>query len=260
MFDDITMESCRAIFPQAETFNQKTLTKAVFYKVDLWRKLNAKPNYNPFNRIPEAQYLCDNEDISWEEVESNLNCVLPFPVNEREKTFPRYPLRSDDPLLKKSSLGMYESLLCLDGEQETEPEPVMQAPEKKEKSRAPPVVQKASHSCLKSLSNLYDSLAQLDILSSQLTTNAEIKDIGWWVKQPSAGLSDNPGVTHPKWRPCSNEDIIQEFAQRAIKVSGGEIASALVEVSAKDWPELSLPCDKNEGTQSCIMHSTHREW
>ncbi|XP_050693731.1 ATPase family AAA domain-containing protein 5-like isoform X2 [Eriocheir sinensis] len=259
IFDDVTMESCRAIFPQAETYNQKTLKKAVFYKVELWRKLNAKPNYNPLNRIPKAQYLCDNEDISWEEVESNLNSVLPFPVNEREKTLHRYPLQSDDPLLKKSTLGMYESLLCLDDEQETEPEPVTQAPEK-EKSRDSPGVQKASHSCLKSLSNLYDSVAQLDILSSQITTNAEIKDLGWWVKQPSAGLSDNPGVTHSKWRPCSNEDIIQEFAQRAIKVCGREIASALEEVSAKDWPQLSLPCDKNEGTQSCIMQSTQCEW
>lgn len=252
------MKSCRAIFPQAETFNQNTLKKSVFYKVDLWRKLNAKPNYNPLNRIPEAQYLCDNEDISLAEVESNLNCVLPFPVNEREKTLPRYPLRSDDPLLKKSNLGMYESLLCLDDEQETEPEPVMQAPEKN--SRAPPDVQKASYSCLKSLSNLYDSMAQLDILSSQITTNTEIKDLGWWIKQPSAGLSDNPGVAHPKWRPCSNEDIIQEFAQRAIKVCGGEIASALEEVPAKDWPEVSLPRDKNEGTRTCIMQSTHCEW
>lgn len=254
------MESCREVFPEAKDFNQKPLKKTMFYKLGLWRRLNVKPNYNALSRISEPHHLCDNEDISWEEIGSNLNYVLPFPVSEREKSLPRYPLQSDDPLLKKSNLGMYESLLCLDDPLERESEPVTQVPEE-DKPRNPPEVLKASQSCLKSLSSFYDSMAQLDILSSQITTEAaKMKDIGWWVKQPTAGLSDNPGVSHPKWRSCSNEDIIQELAQRALNLCGGEIASALEEVSAKDWPQLSLPWDKSKGMQSCIMQSAYSEW
>lgn len=255
------MESCGEIFPEVKTCIQKKLKKTKFFKVGFWRKLNAKSNCNALSRKSEAWYLCDKEDISWEEVESNLNYILPLPINEREKTLPRYPLQFDDPLLKKSSLWQYESLLCLDDEQAKEPEPVTEVPEK-EKSQNPPKVQRASDSCLKSLSSLYDSLAQLDVLrSSQIATNgSEIKDIGWWVQQPTAGLSDSPGFSHPKWRPCSNEDIIQESAQMAVNICAGEIVSALEEVSAKDWPQFSLPCDRKEGTQSCIVQSSHHEW
>lgn len=259
---DHTTESCGEIFPEAKTLIQNQLKKTEFYKVGLWRKLNGKLNYKALNGKSEAQHLCDKEDISWEEVEMNLNYVLPFPITERTKPPLRYPLQSEDPMLKKFSLWQYESLLGLDDAEEQEAEPVAEVSEKKEELSIPLEVQRASHSCLKSLSNLYDSLAQLDILrSSQGTANVtKIKDIGWWVKQPTAGLSDTPRISHPAWRPCSNEGIIQEFAHRAVNVCAGGIVSALEEISTEGWPQLSLPSNRKEVTQSCMVQSAYCEW
>lgn len=260
--DDITIENCEKIFPEVKTSIQKELKKAVFYKVGLWRKLHGKQDYNAPNKNSEAHYLCDKENISWEEIESNLDYILPLPVNEREKTFPRYPLQPDDPLLKISKFSLYESLLGQDDEEEEDPVPVTEIPKREEESKKPPEVERATHNCLRSLSSLYESLTDFDILSSsQISTDAvEIKDAGWWVKQPTAGLSDTPRISHPKMRSCSSQDIIEEYAQKALNVCAWEIASALEEVSSKDWPQFALPCHRKEGMQSCIVQSAHCEW
>lgn len=226
----------------------------------LWRRLSARKNFNTFTPRSSSKYLFNKEDICWKEIESDISWILPFPVNEREKALLRYPLQADDPFLKRSSLWPYQSLISPDDGEENKAEPVTEQPEKV-KPNDPPEVQKASQSCLKSLASMYDSLAQLDILgSSQITTHAaEIKDIGWWVKQPTAGLSDNPGVSHPHWTPHSNEGIIQELAQKAVTCCVGEVVSALEGVSAKDWPQLCLPCDMGDETQNCVVQSSNCE-
>lgn len=208
--------------------------------------------------------MCDKEDIAWEEIESNLDYVLPFPVIEREKTPLRYPLQSGDPLLKVSSFHLYESLLGHENsdDEDKEPEPGTEVPKREEESKKLPEVERASHSCLKSLSSLYESLADFDILSSSQSSSdaAEIMDIGWWVKQPTAGLSDSPRISHPNLGSYSNEDIVQEYSQRAVNICAEGIVSALEKVSTEDWPQLSLPCDRKEGTQSCLVKSTLCEW
>ncbi|KAG0722952.1 ATPase family AAA domain-containing protein 5 [Chionoecetes opilio] len=138
---------------------------------------------------------------------------------------------------------------------------VSKQPEHKVKPSDPPHVQKASQCCLKSLATMYDSLAHLDILSSsQIRTHeAEIKDIGWWVKQPTAGLSDTPSLSHPYWTPHSNGDIIEELAENAVTCCVGEVVSALEGVTAKDWPQLCLPRHRRGDSHDCIVHSCNYE-
>ena len=217
----------------------------------LWRRLDAKTHFKTFIPKSCSEYLCDNEGICWKEIESNLNSILPAPVNEKKKSLQRYPLQSNDPLLKRSSLWQYESLMSSDDE-EKKTEPVTEQPKRKVKCNDPPEIQKASQSCLESLASLYDSLAQMDILSSsQITTHAaQINDIGWWVKQPTAGLSDNPSPSHPHWTPHSNEGIIEELAQRTVACCAGDVSSALEGVTAQGWPHLCLPCDTRDQIHS----------
>lgn len=227
----------------------------------LWRRLSARTAFSVFTPRPDSVCLFGKEGISWKEIDSNITSLLPFPVHAREKSLPRYPLQPDDPLLKRATLWQYESLLSPDDdEEENKAEPVIEQPEKMKPSD-PPEVQKASQSCLKSLANMYDSLAHLDILSSsQITTHAaEIKDIGWWVKQPTAGLSDSPGLSHPHWTPHSNEDIIQAAAHQAVTCCVGEVVSAFEGVSAKDWPQLCLPCDRDDETHTSVLQSSNCE-
>ncbi|KAK8394054.1 hypothetical protein O3P69_006327 [Scylla paramamosain] len=244
----------KEIFPEAKSLILKKPNQVEFYKLGLLRRFDAKTLFKTFT--PKSL-----EDISWKEIGSNINCVLPFPLSGRERPHPRYPLQPDDSLLKRSNLWQYESLMCSDDEEGKKAEPVTKQPEKKIKPNDPPEVHKASQSCLKSLANMYDSLAQLDIMSSSqvITYAAEIKDVGWWVKQPTAGLSNTPSPSHPHWTPHSSEGIIQEIAHRAVARCVGEVASSLEGVTAKDCPQLCLPCDVRDKPKSCVVHSSNSE-
>lgn len=151
--------------------------------------------------------------------------------------------------------------MCSDDEEGKSTEPVTKQAEKEIKPNDPPEVQKASQSCLESLANMYDSLAQLDIVSSSqvISHAAEIRDVGWWVKQPTAGLSNIPSPSHPHWTPHSSESIIQEIAHKAVTRCVGEVASSLEGVTAEDCPQLCLPCKAKDELQSCVAHLSSSE-
>ncbi|XP_045125844.1 ATPase family AAA domain-containing protein 5-like isoform X2 [Portunus trituberculatus] len=246
----------KEIFPEVKNLTLKKPNQQEFYKLGLLRTFNAKTHFETFTPKSSA-------GIGWKEIGSNIHCVLPFSLSERERPSLRYPLQPDDLLLKRSNLWQYESLMCSDDEEGKQAEPVTKQPDRKIKPNDPPEVQKASQSCLESLANMYDSMAQLDIMnSSQVITHAaEIKDVGWWVKQPTAGLSNTPSPSHPLWTPHSNDCIIQEIAHKAVARCVGEVASSLEGVTGKDCPQLCLPCDARDELQSCIaqLSSSERE-
>lgn len=250
----MTEDWWKEIFPEAKSFIPKKPNQVVFYKLGLLRRFNAKTHFKTFTSE-------SSEDISWKEIGSNISCVLPFPLGGRERPHPRYPLQPDDPLLKRSDLWQYESLMCSDDDEGKSTEPVTKQPEKEIKPNDPPEVQKASQSCLESLANMYDSLAQLDIVSSSqvISHAAEIRDVGWWVKQPTAGLSNIPSPSHPHWTPHSSESIIQEIAHKAVARCVGEVASSLQGVTAEDCPQLCLPCKAKDELQSCVAHLSSSE-
>ena len=244
----------KEIFPEMKSLTLKKSVQVQFYKLGLLNRFDAKSHFKTFT--PKS-----SEDFSWKKIGSNINHVLPFPLSRRERPPPRYPLQLDDPLLKRSHLWLYESLMCSDDEEGKKAEPVTKQPERKIKPNDPPEVQKASQRCLESLANMYDSLAQLDIMSSSqvITHSAEIKDVGWWIKKPTAGLSNTPSPSHPLGTPLSNDSIIQEIAHKAVACCVGEVVSSLKGVIDKDCPQLCLPCDVRDEPQSCVAQSSNSE-
>ncbi|XP_042207812.1 ATPase family AAA domain-containing protein 5-like isoform X2 [Homarus americanus] len=201
-------------------------------------------------------------DISWTQIANNLSFILPFPLREKEKKVPVYPLQPHDPKLKTTPLWQRNSWLSLHDEEEeeefTQPETVEKEEEPVEEIKVPPIVQNASKLSLNSLVNLYDTFTQLDILESsqQLSHNrTQIKECGWWVQQPTAGLSEDPRNPHPHWTSYDNiNNITQELGQRALIQCNGEISSILTAVTPEDWPQLCLISDSNCRMPSLLPH------
>lgn len=198
-------------------------------------------------KLYKAGLLGKVQAVSWVKMDDNLPLVLPLPLRKREKKVKKYPLKANDPLLNVTKLWERHSWLSLDDEQDTEPQGqvTQEKEESKEEVKVPQNVKNASKLCLRSLGNLYDSFAQLDIMeSSKLIIShpkTQIKDRGWWTHQPTAGLSDEQDC-HPHWAPYDGtDDICDELQQRAVAWCTKEISSGLSGIFADAWPELCLP-------------------
>lgn len=195
----------------------------------------------------------------WSLYERNLPSLLSFPLKEREKITRKYPIDPSDPILKITKLWERHNWLFLDDEDKEEQQPevmpeVEVKKESKEKQEIPQSVTNVSTQCLKSLANLYDTFTELDMLeASHVIThpNKGIKEQGWWVRQPTAGLSDSHSNPHPYWAPYGiTDDITRDLCRRALTRCNQEVTTALSSVSAGDWPQLCLTFDSVEAKSS----------
>ncbi|KAK3853920.1 hypothetical protein Pcinc_039562 [Petrolisthes cinctipes] len=191
----------------------------------------------------------------WSLFERNLPSLLPFPLMEREKSTTKYPIDPNDPILKSSRLWERHTWLSLDEEEETEAvhkaEPEK---ERQEKHQLPQSVEEVSRQCLESLASLYDTFTELDIFeASHVITHPmkEIKEQGWWVRQPTAGLSDSHNNPHPYWAPYDViNDMTHDLSRRALTHCNRDITSALSSVSAGDWSQFCLTVESLEKKSS----------
>ncbi|KAK4299098.1 hypothetical protein Pmani_028603 [Petrolisthes manimaculis] len=188
----------------------------------------------------------------WSIFERNLPFLLPFPLMEREKSTTKYPIDPNDPILKSSKLWERHNWLSLDDDDE-ETETVHKAePEKErqEKHQLPQSVEEVSRQCLESLASLYETYTELDIFeTSHVITHPmkEIKEQGWWVRQPTAGLSDSHNNPHPYWAPYDViDDMTHDLGRRALTYCNRNITSALSSVSAGDWSQFCLTVESLE--------------
>lgn len=257
------------IFPGAT--NVKTQDIKI-NKAGLWGKLQASATFD----VEISDLKSDSDQpwsdrrqkikgrVSWKQMANNFSSILPLPLKEKEQKPQRYPLQSTDILLKGSCLWQRYSWLSLSDENDDQqPEISWDKEESKKKNEVPQSVENALSSCLKSMANLYDTFAQLDILeASQCVNNAsaQIKDQGWWVQQPTAGLNDDPGSLHPYWAPFDIiSDISHELGHRALTQCSGEITSALEELPSKDWPQLCIADDSRQGIPNLLPHFSSRD-
>nr|XP_045622027.1 ATPase family AAA domain-containing protein 5-like [Procambarus clarkii]XP_045622028.1 ATPase family AAA domain-containing protein 5-like [Procambarus clarkii]XP_045622029.1 ATPase family AAA domain-containing protein 5-like [Procambarus clarkii] len=254
------LEDCRThdlslndVFPEETNIKLKDVK---LYKAGVCGKLQAT---SAFNGIMSALKLDKqlvgsdgsqtiNGNIAWSQVADNISYILPFPLKKKVNKVQRYPLCASDPLLRVTNLWQRCNWLSIDeDEDDSQPDVIEEKEEVLDKIEVPQSVQNASKLCLNSMANLYDTFTQLDILnSSQCLTRpkVQIKEHGWWIRQPTAGLSDEQGCSSPHWAPFEVlNDITHELGHRALIQCSREISSGLKEVSPRDWPQLCLSSD-----------------
>nr|XP_053654316.1 ATPase family AAA domain-containing protein 5-like isoform X2 [Cherax quadricarinatus] len=255
------------IFPEVTNIKPRD-TK--LYKAGVCGKLQMKEDLNVMISALKSNKQVAGSDgvqkldrkMSWTQMADNISSFLPFPLKKEVNKVKRYPLSANDPLVKMTSFWQRSSWLSLDDDDDDDDEPqpdvIEEAEENVKKIEIPLNVQNASKLCLNSLSNLYDTFTQLDILDSSqylIHPRIQIKERGWWVRQPTAGLSDSQGSLHSQWAPLDvMNDITHELGQKAMIHCNEEICSVLEAVTAEDWPQLCLTSDSRQKLPSLLPY------